>query len=187
MEMTKRERGPRRDRGDRAKGGEELPKEWTEKVVQIRRVAKVVKGGKKMSFRTVVVVGNNKGSVGVGVGKAADVVSSIQKAVADARKEVVQVTMVDTTIPHTIVGEAGASNVLLKPASKGTGVIAGGSVRTVLELAGIKDILSKAMGARSPLNNARATIEALRQLHRAETVSAMRGIPLSEMVRSSQS
>lgn len=174
-------RGPRRDRGERRRPEGEAESEWMEKVVQIRRVTKVVKGGKKLSFRAVVVVGNGKGNVGVGVGKAADVVSAIQKAVSDARKSLITVHVVDTTIPHVIIGELGASRVLLKPASKGTGVIAGGSVRTVLELAGIKDILSKALGASSPLNNARATVDALSRLHRAEDVASMRGLSLEEM------
>ena len=174
-------RGPRRDqRGGRRQDGE-AESEWTEKVVQIRRVTKVVKGGKKLSFRAVVVVGNQKGNVGVGVGKAADVVSAIQKAAVDARKSLITVHMVGTSIPHVILGEQGASHVLLKPASKGTGVIAGGSVRTVLELCGIKDILSKALGASSPLNNARATLDALIRLHRAEEVAAMRGLTVQDL------
>jgi small subunit ribosomal protein S5 len=174
-------KGPRRDRGDRRRQEGEAESEWTEKVVQIRRVTKVVKGGKKLSFRAVVVVGNQKGSVGVGVGKAADVVSAIQKAAVDARKSLVTVHMLATSIPHLIIGELGASRVLLKPASKGTGVIAGGSVRTVLELAGIKDILSKALGASSPLNNARATVDALQRLHRVEEVAAMRGLAVTDL------
>ncbi len=183
MERRADSRGPRRDRGDRRRSEGDVESEWMEKVVQIRRVTKVVKGGKKLSFRAVVVVGNGKGNVGVGVGKASDVVSAIQKAATDARKSLISVTMLETSIPHLIIGEAGASNVLLKPASKGTGVIAGGSVRTVLELAGIKDILSKALGASSPLNNARATLDALSRLHRAEDVAALRGIPVEQLVR----
>lgn len=185
--MEKRDtKGPRRDRGDRRRDGSDAESEWMEKVVQIRRVTKVVKGGKKLSFRAVVIVGNGKGNVGVGVGKASDVVSAIQKAAVDAKKCLINVTMLDTSIPHLIIGEAGASRVLLKPASKGTGVIAGGSVRTVLELAGIKDVLSKALGASSPLNNARATANALQRLHRAEDVAALRGLPLERFKRSEQ-
>jgi small subunit ribosomal protein S5 len=168
-------RGPRDQR-------EEVDREWQEKVVQIRRVTKVVKGGKKMSFRATVVVGNGKGQVGVGVGKASEVISAIQKAVADAKKNLVTVKMVETSIPHAITGEAGTSSVLIKPASKGTGVIAGGSVRTVLELAGIKDILSKSLGGKSPLNTARATVDALAQLRRAEDVAGLRGISLEQLV-----
>jgi small subunit ribosomal protein S5 len=168
-------RGPREQR-------EEIEREWQEKVVQIRRVTKVVKGGKKMSFRATVVVGNGKGQVGVGVGKASEVISAIQKAVADAKKNLVTVKMVETSIPHAITGYAASSAVLIKPASKGTGVIAGGSVRTVLELAGIKDILSKSLGGKSPLNTARATVNALAELRRADDVAALRGISVEQLV-----
>lgn len=171
-----RGKGPRRERER-----EKVESEWQEKVVQIRRVTKVVKGGKKLSFRAVVVVGNQKGQVGVGIGKAAEVISAIQKAVSDAKKNLVNVTMVETSIPHTIIGQHGASQVLLKPASKGTGVIAGGSIRTVLELAGIQDILSKRMGASAPLNNARATIKALMGLKKAEDVAKARGLEVSDL------
>lgn len=175
-------RGPRGDgpRGDRQR--EEKDSEWQEKVVQIRRVTKVVKGGKKMSFRAIVAVGNQKGQVGVGVGKAAEVIAAIQKAIADAKKSLVTVPMVGTTIPHQIIGKSDASRVLIKPASKGTGVIAGGAVRSVLELAGIHDILSKNLGASSPLNSARATIEGLRGLRSAELVAEQRGKTVEELV-----
>lgn len=181
---TRGGRGPGQGRGTRPPREREREREeseWQEKVVQIRRVTKVVKGGKKMSFRATVVVGNGKGQVGVGVGKAAEVIMAIQKAVADGKKNLVNVTMVGTTIPHAITGLAGSSSVLVKPASKGTGVIAGGSVRTVLELAGIKDILSKSLGGNSPLNNARATMDALRRLHRIEDVAALRGISVEQV------
>ena len=157
------------------------PSEWQEKVIQIRRVTKVVKGGKKMSFRAIVAVGNQKGQVGIGVGKANEVISAIQKAIADAKKELVTVPMVGSTIPHQTVGIADASRVMIKPASKGTGVIAGGAVRSVLELAGIHDILSKNLGASSPLNSARATIDGLRRLRSAEEVAADRGKTLEEI------
>jgi small subunit ribosomal protein S5 len=170
--------GPRRD----GRGGEEKDSEWQEKVVQIRRVTKVVKGGKKMSFRAIVAVGNMKGQVGVGVGKAAEVIAAIQKAIADAKKSLVTVPMVGSTIPHLIIGKADASRVLIKPASKGTGVIAGGAVRSVLELAGIHDILSKNLGASSPLNSARATIDGLRHLRSAEVVASDRGKTVEELV-----
>lgn len=170
--------GPRGERRDR----EEKDSEWQEKVVQIRRVTKVVKGGKKMSFRAIVAVGNQKGQVGVGVGKAAEVIAAIQKAIADAKKSLVTVPMVGTTIPHQIIGKSDASRVLIKPASKGTGVIAGGAVRSVLELAGIHDILSKNLGASSPLNSARATIEGLRGLRSAELVAEQRGKTVEELV-----
>jgi small subunit ribosomal protein S5 len=170
-------RGPSDRRSEPAE-----PSEWQEKVIQIRRVTKVVKGGKKMSFRAIVAVGNQKGQVGVGVGKANEVISAIQKAIADAKKELVTVPMVGTTIPHTIIGIADASRVMIKPASKGTGVIAGGAVRSVLELAGIHDILSKNLGASSPLNSARATVDGLRRLRSAADVAADRGKTVEEIM-----
>jgi len=145
-------------------------------------VTKVVKGGKKMSFRAIVAVGNQKGQVGIGVGKAAEVIAAIQKAIADAKKSLVTVPMVGTTIPHMITGKSDASRVMIKPASKGTGVIAGGAVRSVLELAGIHDILSKNLGASSPLNSARATINGLSRLKSAEMVAAERGKTVEELV-----
>lgn len=175
-----RGRGPRD--GDRRPREEKEPSEWQEKVVQIRRVTKVVKGGKKMSFRAIVAVGNQKGQVGIGVGKAAEVIAAIQKAIADAKKSLVTVPMVGTTIPHESLGIADASRVLIKPASKGTGVIAGGAVRSVLELAGIHDVLSKNLGASSPLNSARATIDGLARLRSAESVAADRGLTVEDLV-----
>ena len=135
--------------------------EWEEKIIQVRRVTKVVKGGKKLSFRAVVAVGNSKGQVGVGVGKAAEVISAIQKGVVDAKKSLVKVPLVGSSIPHQITGKQGASRILLKPAAKGTGVIAGGAARAILELAGVGDVLSKSLGSRAPLNVARATINGL--------------------------
>jgi small subunit ribosomal protein S5 len=158
------------------------PSEWQEKVIQIRRVTKVVKGGKKMSFRAIVAVGNQKGQVGIGVGKANEVISAIQKAIADAKKSLVTVPMVGSTIPHMIVGKSDASRVMIKPASKGTGVIAGGAVRSVLELAGIHDILSKNLGASSPLNSARATIDGLANLRSAEDVASSRGKTVEDIM-----
>ncbi|MFP5503992.1 MAG: 30S ribosomal protein S5 [Candidatus Sericytochromatia bacterium] len=171
----------RRDRGPRQEVERE-PSEWQEKVIQIRRVTKVVKGGKKMSFRAIVAVGNQKGQVGVGVGKAAEVIAAIQKAIADAKKSLVTVPMVGTSVPHQVLGIADASRVMIKPASKGTGVIAGGAVRSVLELAGIHDVLSKNLGASSPLNSARATIDGLSRLRSAEEVAADRGKTVEELV-----
>jgi small subunit ribosomal protein S5 len=183
VESKGRGRGrPGEGRPTERRGAEEKDTEWQEKVVQIRRVTKVVKGGKKMSFRAIVAVGNQKGQVGIGVGKAAEVIAAIQKAVTDARKSLVTVPMVGTTIPHTVVGKSDASRVMIKPASKGTGVIAGGAVRSVLELAGIHDILSKNLGASSPLNSARATIDGLCQLRSAEDVAALRGRTVQELV-----
>ena len=149
-----------------------------ERVVQINRVAKVVKGGRRFSFSAVVVVGDGAGPVGAGLGKAGEVPEAIRKGVEDAKKNLIRIPMVGTTIPHEIRVEFGASRVMLKPASQGTGVIAGGSVRAVLEAAGVRDILSKTYGSTNPVNVTRATIEALRSLHSAEELSARRGVRL---------
>ena len=156
--------------------------EWKERVVQIRRVTKVVKGGKKLSFRAIVIVGNAKGQVGVGCAKASEVIVAIQKAIAEGRKNLVTVPIFKTTIPHPIVGNSGAGSVMLKPASQGTGVIAGGAVRAVLELAGIENILSKSLGSKSPLNAANATIDALKNLRTFSDVAKQRGLTLKEML-----
>ena len=156
--------------------------EWTEQVIQVRRVTKVVKGGKKLSFRAIVVVGNKNGQVGVGCAKAAEVIIAIQKAVADGRKNLITVPIFNTTIPHPITGRSGAGSVMLKPASKGTGVIAGGSVRAVLELAGIENILSKSLGSKSPLNAANATLNALQSLKSFDVVAKRRGLSLKDML-----
>ena len=156
--------------------------EWKEQVVQIRRVTKVVKGGKKLSFRAIVIVGNKKGQVGMGVAKAAEVIIAIQKAVADARKNLVSVPLFNSTIPHMITGRSGAGSVVLRPASKGTGVIAGGAVRAVLELAGVENILSKSLGSKSPLNAANATLNALKSLRTFKDVAAVRGISVKAML-----
>lgn len=158
--------------------------EWKEQVVQIRRVTKVVKGGKKLSFRAIVIVGNKKGQVGMGVAKAAEVIIAIQKAVADARKNLVTVPLFNTTIPHMITGRSGAGSVVLKPASKGTGVIAGGAVRAVLELSGVENILSKSLGSKSPLNAANATLNALKSLRTFKEVAAVRGLDVKTMLNS---
>ena len=149
-----------------------------ERVVQINRVAKVVKGGRRFSFSAVVVVGDGAGHVGAGLGKAGEVPESIRKGVEDAKKNIIKIPMVGTTIPHEVNVEFAASKVMLKPASQGTGVIAGGSVRAVLEAAGVRDILSKIYGSTNPVNVTRATIEALRGLHSAEELSARRGVKL---------
>ena len=155
--------------------------EWEEKIIQVRRVTKVVKGGKKLSFRAVVAVGNGKGQVGIGVGKAAEVISAIQKGVVDARKSLVKVPLVGTTIPHQITGKRGSSRILLKPAAKGTGVIAGGAARAILELAGVGDVLSKSLGSRAPLNVARATVDGLGALRTFEEAARLRGISIKQM------
>ena len=149
-------------RGNRSK---ERDTEWQERVVQIRRVTKVVKGGKKLSFRAILVIGNEKGEVGVGVGKASDVIGAVKKAASDGKRNLVSVPLTrDNSIPHIIQGRAGAAKVIMRPSAPGSGVIAGGSTRTVLELAGIKNILSKQLGSNNLLNNARATIEGLSSL-----------------------
>lgn len=156
--------------------------EWEEKIIQVRRVTKVVKGGKKLSFRAVVAVGNGKGQVGIGIGKASEVIMAIQKGVADARKSLITVPLIGATLPHQIVGKQGASRVLMKPAAKGTGVIAGGASRAVLELAGVGDVLSKSLGSRSPLNVARATINGLHELRTFDQSSRLRGITIQQML-----
>ncbi len=155
--------------------------EWQEKIVQVRRVTKVVKGGKKLSFRAVVVVGNGKGQVGVGVGKAAEVIGAIQKAVSDGKKSLITVSLTGTTIPHQIIGRHGASRIIMRPASRGTGIIAGGAARSILELAGVGDVLAKSLGSRSPLNVARATIDGLQHLRTFEEAARLRGITLRQM------
>jgi len=162
---------------------EEKPQsEWSEQVVQISRVTKVVKGGKKLSFRAIVVVGNKKGQVGIGCAKAAEVIIAIQKAIADGRKNLITVPIFKTTIPHPITGRSGAGKVMLRPASQGTGIIAGGAVRPVLELAGIENILSKSQGSKSPLNAANATLNALKSLRRFDDVAKKRGLTMAELL-----
>ena len=153
-----------------------------ERVVQINRVAKVVKGGRRFSFSAVVVVGDGAGHVGVGLGKAGEVPESIRKGVEDAKKNLIRVPMVGTTIPHEVRTEYAAARVMLKPASQGTGVIAGGAVRAVVEAAGIHDILAKVHGSTNPVNVTRATIEALSSLHSAEEISARRGIKVRAFI-----
>ena len=175
----------RRGRGRKQKieTTEEKPQsEWTERVVQISRVTKVVKGGKKLSFRAIVIVGNQKGQVGIGCAKASEVIIAIQKAIADGRKNVITVPIFKTTIPHPITGKSGAGAVMLRPASAGTGIIAGGAVRSVLELAGIENILSKSLGSKSPLNAANATIEALKALTPFTDVAKKRGLTMAELL-----
>lgn len=168
--------------GKRRRSDEPEQSEYTEKVVQVRRVTKVVKGGKKLSFRVAVIIGNEKGKVGVGVGKAAEVLIAIKKAISDAKKKLVDISTIGTSISHPVYGVAGGSKVLLKPAADGTGIIAGGTARIVLELAGVGDILAKSQGSKSSINVARATIEALQQLRSFKEVAAIRGLSIKEML-----
>ncbi|AFY82346.1 30S ribosomal protein S5 [Oscillatoria acuminata] len=156
--------------------------DWQERVVQIRRVTKVVKGGKKLSFRAIVVVGNERGQVGVGVGKASDVISAVKKGVADGKKHLIEVPLTKAnSIPHRVNGSATGAKVMMRPAAPGTGVIAGGAVRTVLELAGVRNILAKQLGSNNPLNNARAAIDALVSLRTLSEVADERGIAIDKL------
>lgn len=168
-----------RRKNSRAK---EKETDWQERVVQIRRVTKVVKGGKKLSFRAIVVVGNERGQVGVGVGKASDVIGAVRKGVADGKKHLVEVPLTKSnSIPHPVNGIGGGAKVMMRPAAPGTGVIAGGAVRTVLELAGVRNILAKQLGSGNPLNNARAAANALSSLRTFSEVAEERGVSLESL------
>ena len=167
--MEKRRREPR-------------PKQYEEEIINIGRVTKVTKGGRHFRFSATVAVGNRNGKVGLGTGKANEVPDAIKKAVQVATKNVVEVSVVDGTIPHEAIGVRGAARVLLKPASKGTGVKAGGPVRSVLELAGVKDILSKSLGSNTKINMAYATLEALKSQRTIEHVAKLRGKKVEEII-----
>lgn len=153
-----------------------------ERVVTINRVSKVVKGGRRMRFAALVVVGDKNGYVGFGTGKAQEVPEAIKKAVDDAKKNLILVPIVGTTIPHEINGRFGSGNVLMKPATEGTGVISGGPIRAVLELAGVGDILTKSLGANTPINMIRATLNGLENLKTAEEVAKLRGKSVEELL-----
>ncbi len=176
---NERSNNNRRDRRDGGRDRHES--QFLERVVTINRVAKVVKGGRRFSFTALVVVGDGDGTVGVGYGKAKEVPSAIAKGVEEAKKNFFSVPRIQGTIPHPNVGEAAAGVVMLRPASPGTGVIAGGPVRAVLECAGIHDVLSKSLGSDNAINIVHATVEALRGLERPEAVAARRGLPLDEV------
>ncbi|CAL9454963.1 30S ribosomal protein S5 [Nocardiopsis dassonvillei] len=174
--------GERRDRRDDRRGGAaDKGVSYIEKVVTINRVAKVVKGGRRFSFTALVVVGDGNGMVGVGYGKAKEVPAAIAKGVEEAKKNFFRVPRIQGTITHRVQGEAAAGVVLLRPAAPGTGVIAGGPVRAVLECAGIHDILSKSLGSSNPLNIVHATVAALKGLNQPEEIAARRGLPIEDV------
>ena len=156
--------------------------ELEDRVVSINRVTKVVKGGRRLRFAAIVVVGDKNGHVGFGTGKAQEVPEAIRKAIEDARKNLIEVPMVDTTIPHAVIGRYSGGNILIKPAVAGSGVSAGGPVRAVLELAGVADVTSKSLGSSTPINMIRATVDGLLQLKRVEEVAKLRGKTVEEII-----
>nr|YP_010199448.1 ribosomal protein S5 [Gracilariopsis tenuifrons]AXF36196.1 ribosomal protein S13 [Gracilariopsis tenuifrons]UAD89306.1 ribosomal protein S5 [Gracilariopsis tenuifrons] len=162
----------------------EQDQNWEEKVVQVKRVTKVVKGGKKLSFRAILVVGNERGQIGVGIGKASDVIGAVKKGVTDAKKHIVNIPLTKSySIPHPIEGISGAAKVIIKPSAIGSGVIAGGSTRIVLELAGVKNILAKQLKSGNTLNNARAVLNALSQLRTFKEAAENRDIDVSQLYK----
>lgn len=160
----------------------EITGELKEKMVDLRRVAKTVKGGRRMSFSAVMVIGDGEGHVGAGLGKAAEIPEAVRKGTEDAKKTMIAVPLNGTTIPHEVIGEFGAGRVLLKPASEGTGVIAGGAVRAVLEAAGIRNILTKSLGSNNAANQVLATLDGLRKLKSLEMVAKLRGKPVEQIL-----
>jgi small subunit ribosomal protein S5 len=178
-------RGDRGGRGGRDGGRDAEKDKFLERVVTINRVSKVVKGGRRFSFTALVVVGDGNGLVGVGYGKAKEVPAAIAKGVEEAKKSFFRVPIIAGTVPHRVQGEAAAGVVMLRPASAGTGVIAGGPVRAVLECAGVHDVLSKSLGSSNAINIVHATVDALRKLEEPQAVAARRGLPLDEVVPAS--
>lgn len=178
MSTTKNPRSERSERRSR----EEQESQYIEHVVKIFRVAKVVKGGRRFSFSAVVVVGDGKGRVGAAMGKASEVPDAIRKAIERAKRRMIRVPIVHTTVPHDVIGEADAARVMLRPASLGTGVVAGGAVRAVVEAAGYQNILTKSLGSSCPTNVVWATLEGLKQLRTAEELASMRGLTVSELL-----
>ncbi|GAA2065862.1 30S ribosomal protein S5 [Williamsia deligens] len=169
------------DRRDNRGGGRDSDRNQLERVVAINRVSKVVKGGRRFSFTALVVVGDGQGMVGVGYGKAKEVPAAIQKGVEEARKNFFRVPLIGSTVTHPVQGEAAAGVVMLRPASPGTGVIAGGAVRAVLECAGVHDVLAKSLGSDNAINVVHATVAALKMLQRPEEVAARRGLPIEDV------
>ena len=165
-----------------ARRNEAIESEYQEQLVALNRVSKTVKGGRIARFAALMVIGNGKGRVGYGLGKAAEVPEAIRKGIEDAKKNMITVSLSDTTIPHDVIGEFGSGRVLLKPAPTGTGIIAGGSVRKVLEAAGIKNIRAKCLRSSNPINVVKATFEGLSQLRTAEEVAALRGLTVDEIM-----
>ncbi|MEP9393640.1 30S ribosomal protein S5 [Gordonia sp. VNK1] len=174
-------RGGRDRRGGNDRGGRDQDRNQLERVVAINRVSKVVKGGRRFSFTALVVVGDGQGMVGVGYGKAKEVPAAIQKGVEEARKNFFRVPLIGGTVTHPVQGEAAAGVVMLRPASPGTGVIAGGAVRAVLECAGVHDVLAKSLGSDNAINVVHATVAALKMLQRPEEVAARRGLPIEDV------